>query len=228
MVVPKVQSASDLRFVSDLIRHHVTYRRTASGNASNEEQETPIRIVASIESAKAITDLSSICKATPLLSGLIFAAEDFALDLSITRTPSLTEFLYARSAIVTACRAHKLPSAIDLVCTQFWGEEGENALKEECIGGKQLGFNGKQVIHPNQVEICQQAFSPNEEELTLAIRIVDAEERSNEQGKGSWALDGKMVDAPVIAKAHAMLERAQLCEIDIEEIRMKLESEGPL
>ena len=224
-----MQSAGDLRFVSDIIRHHVSFRRSGSSTASmsaTEESELDISILALIESAKAVTDLSSICKATPLLSGLIFAAEDFASDLSLTRTPSLTEFLYARSAIVTACRANNLPSAIDLVCTQYKGEEGEHTLKEECLGGKQLGFNGKQLVHPNQIEICQDAFSPSDEEISWALRIADSAEFYSEQGQGAWALDGRMVDAPVIARGRAILEKARICGKDVKGIRETFANEG--
>ncbi|KAK4999163.1 hypothetical protein LTR28_013457, partial [Elasticomyces elasticus] len=123
VVIPKVNSASDLHFVTDVIRHSLPDRHAPKST-------NPIRLIALIESARAIMDLPSICAATPYLSGLIFAAEDFALDLSITRTPSMTEFLYARSAIVTACRAYNLPSTIDLVCTNFRGEAGTAALRE--------------------------------------------------------------------------------------------------
>ena len=116
----------------------------------------PLKIIALIESAEAIVNLNEICRASPYLSGLIFAAEDFALDLSLTRTPSLTEFLYARSAIATAARAHSLPSTIDLVCTSlFVDPRGLKILEEECLQGKGLGFNGKQCIHPTQVAIAQ-------------------------------------------------------------------------
>ncbi|KAJ9648576.1 hypothetical protein H2199_001431 [Coniosporium tulheliwenetii] len=159
LVIPKVNSASDLHFITD--------------------------------SARAIVDLPSICRASPYLSGLIFAAEDFALDLSITRTPSLSEFLYARSAIVTACRAHDLPSAIDLVCTAFRGDEGLKTLEEECLGGKRLGFNGKQLIHPSQVEVCQRAFSPGEEEASWAVRVVIADEKAEKLGRGRGRLMGR-------------------------------------
>ncbi|KAF5239230.1 hypothetical protein FANTH_10032 [Fusarium anthophilum] len=95
IVVPKVESAGDLTFVTDVLRRIAPERHS-------KDSSNPIKIIALIESAKAVMDLSSICKASPYLNALSFAAEDFALDLSITRTPSLTEFLYARSAIVTA------------------------------------------------------------------------------------------------------------------------------
>jgi len=172
-------------------------------------------------------NLSEICKASPYLSGLIFAAEDFALDLSITRTPSLSEFLYARSAIVTACKAHSLPSAIDLVCTSYKGEEGLTTLEEECQGGKNLGFNGKQCIHPTQVEVAQRVFSPSEQELTWAVRIVTADEKADKQGRGAWTLDGKMIDVPVVGKARAIVKKAELCGINVEEIQRKWVNQEP-
>ena len=109
---------------------------------------------------RSVMNLDAICKASPFLSGLTFAAEDFALDLSITRTPDLHEFMYARSAIVTAARAHNLPSTLDLVSTTFRGEEGKRALASESENGKRFGFNGKQCIHPDQVETVQSVFSP--------------------------------------------------------------------
>ena len=219
--------------MSDIIQHHTSYRRSSASSSAAysdtaEERKPEIGILALIESAKAVTDLSSICQATPLLSGLIFAAEDFALDLSLIRTPSLNEFLYARSALVTACRANKLPSVIDLVCTQYKGEQGEQALRQECLGGKQLGFNGKQLIHPNQVDVCEEAFSPSDDEVAWALRIVRSNQLFADQGRGAWALEGKMIDAPVIAKGRAILEKANLCGKDIEAIEEGLNTEGPL
>ncbi|KAL8813059.1 MAG: hypothetical protein Q9223_007141 [Gallowayella weberi] len=183
------------------------------------------KIIALIESAKSLSNLSSICAASPLLSGLVFAAEDFAFDLSITRTPSLTEFLYARSAIVTAARAHDLASTIDLVCTFCRGEEGEKILEEECINGRNLGFNGKQCIHPNQVSIAQRAFTPGEKEVEWAIRVTVVDGKT--EGRGAWTLDGKMVDAPVVRKAKAIMERAEVCGIDVASVKELWRNQEP-
>lgn len=214
LVVPKVNRASDLHFVTDVLRHTLPERHSASS-------PNPLKIIALIESAESIMNLSEICKASPFLSGLIFAAEDFALDLSLTRTPSLTEFLYARSAIATAARAHELPSTIDLVCTSFRGPEGLKALEEECLQGKGLGFNGKQCIHPSQVEIAQRAFAPGQEEVEWAMRVVIGDEKADAGGRGAWTLDGKMIDAPVVGKAKAVVKKAQLCGTDVDAIREK-------
>ena len=223
-MIPKVNSASDLHFVTDVVRHALPDRHSSSPSDSSRP---PIRLLALVESARSLSNLSEICKASPYLSGLIFAAEDFALDLSLTRTPSLSEFLYARSAIVTACRAHDLPSTIDLVCTAYKGEKGLSTLEEECLGGKGLGFNGKQCIHPTQVEICERTFSPSSQELEWAVRVAIGDEKADKQGRGAWTLDGKMIDAPVSGKARAIVRKAELCGFDVEDVRRKWAHQGP-
>lgn len=226
LVIPKVNSSADLAFVTDMMKHLQPLRHKSTPTADSP-RAAPIRILALIESAKAVSNLASICKATPYLAGLIFAAEDFALDLSLTRTPSLSEFLYARSAIVTECRAHELPSVIDLVCTSYKGPEGRKTLEEECIGGKNLGFNGKQCIHPSQVEITQKAFAPSDEELAWAARISIGGRKADSQGRGAWTLDGKMIDAPVMGKARSLLQRAQACGMDVEAATQKWQDQEP-
>lgn len=216
-VVPKVESASDLTFISDVIAH-----------SRPKEFTNPISILALIESAKSLSSLDSICAATPhLLSGLTFAAEDFALDLSLTRTPSLKEFLYARSRIVTAARAFNLPSTLDLVCTAFKTEADQEALLEECRDGKRMGFNGKQCIHPSQVNTVSKVFSPELDEVEWAVRIVIAQKRAEELGKGAWAMDGKMIDAPVEGKARAIVKKAELCGFDVKSLQEKHKDQQP-
>lgn len=220
LVVPKVDAASDLHFITDVLRHALPERH-APGSTN------PVKIVALVESARSVMDLSSICKASPYLSGLTFAAEDFAKDLSLTRTPSLHEFLYARSAIVTAARAHNLPSALDLVATSFRGEEGRRSLQEECENGKRFGFNGKQCIHPDQVETVQRVYSPSEEEVQWAVRICIADAKADQQGRGAWTLDGKMIDVPVVRKAKMIVKKAEACEIDVKALQERFEDEEP-
>jgi citrate lyase subunit beta-like protein len=228
-VIPKVNRAEDMQFVTDVVRHVLPHRHPSHASGADDQQDglRPLRLIALIESAQAIVNLPSICQASPYLSGLIFAAEDFALDLSLTRTPSLTEFLYARSAIVTAARAYSLPSAIDLVCTAYKGDAGLQTLESECLDGKGLGFNGKQLIHPSQVEVCQQAFSPSEKEIEWAVRITVADQKASQQGRGAWTLDGKMIDAPVAGKAKAIVDKARLCGVDVAEVEKKWNHQEP-
>nr|OQO30555.1 hypothetical protein B0A51_01181 [Rachicladosporium sp. CCFEE 5018] len=220
LVVPKVDSASDLHFVTDVLRQKLPERHAA--NSKN-----PVKIVALVESARSVMNLHEICAASPYLSGLTFAAEDFALDLSITRTPDLHEFMYARSAIVTAARAFNIPSALDLVSTTFRGEEGKQFLQKESENGKRFGFNGKQCIHPDQVEIVQNVYSPSEQEVEWAVRVVLCDQKADAQGRGAWTLDGKMIDVPVVGKAKAIVARAEVCGIDVKGLQEKHKDEEP-
>ncbi|TQN71175.1 Citramalyl-CoA lyase [Colletotrichum shisoi] len=220
VVVPKVNSAADLTYVTDVLRHVAPERHASTS-------QNPIKVIALVESARSIMNLPEICKASPYLSGLVFAAEDFALDLSLTRTPSLTEFLYARSAIVTAARAAGLPSAIDLVCTSFRGDEGLKRLEEESLGGKSMGFNGKQCIHPNQVALVQKLFAPGEKEVEWAVRVAIADEKASKAGRGAWTLDGMMIDAPVTGNANAIIAKAEKCDVDVASLRQKWKGQEP-
>ncbi|KAI1330052.1 beta subunit of citrate lyase [Xylariaceae sp. FL0255] len=226
IVIPKVNSASDLTFVTDTLRHLAPDRHPSTPSPSRSSPP-PIKLIALIESARAITELSSIVAASPYLSGLIFAAEDFALDMSLTRTPSLTEFLYARSAIATAARAANLVSTIDLVCTSYKGEEGMARLETECLQGKGLGFNGKQCIHPSQVDTVQRLFAPSEDEMNWAVRVVIADEKAASVGRGAWTLDGAMIDVPVVGKAKAIVAKAEGCDMDVESLRQKWKDQEP-
>ncbi|CAG8932500.1 unnamed protein product [Penicillium salamii] len=222
IVIPKVNSASDLTFVTDVVNHTLAQQ--------DKTERTPISLLALVESAKSLTNLSQICDASPLLQGLIFAAEDFALDLSITRTPSLTEFLFARSAIATAARAANLPSTIDLVCTAYKSENGDGppaVLQEECRDGRRLGFNGKQCIHPTQAKVADEIFGPDPAETEWAMRVVVADEKAAKAGRGAWTLDGKMIDVPVAQKAKAIVKKAQACGVDVDALRGEWEHQEP-
>ncbi|KAG8665132.1 uncharacterized protein FPOAC1_013110 [Fusarium poae] len=207
IVLPKVQTAADIHFVTDAIRHL-------------RQNHSPLSIIALIETAKGLINLNEISAASSLISGLAFAAEDFCHDLSITRTPSLTELLFARSAIVTAARAHEIPSAIDLVTTSFRGEDGTRHLELECTDGKRLGFNGKQLIHPSQTVVAQRVFSPSQEELIWAVKVMIGNAKAlADQGRGAWTLDGKMIDVPVVKRAEAVVAKAEACGMDVQSLR---------
>ncbi|KAF3060922.1 Citrate lyase subunit beta [Daldinia childiae] len=219
VVVPKVNTIGDLRAVSHVLKNF-------ENKSYKEIRNKPIRVIAMIESARAIMNISSIIRG-PRLNGLMFAAEDFALDLSLTRTPDLTEFLYARSAMVTAARVENIPSVIDLVCTSYQGKEGLTRLEEECRGGKAMGFNGKQCIHPSQVETVQRLFSPSKKEVEWAVRITVANKKAAAEKRGAWTLDGKMIDAPVFGRAVEIVEKARKCGMDVDGLREKWKDQEP-
>ncbi|MDD2695344.1 MAG: CoA ester lyase [Anaerolineales bacterium] len=202
IVVPKVESSEELRWVDEQIR---------KAEASHGWPLQSIRMLAIIESARAIVDLREIASACKRLDGLIFGAEDLAGDIGAVRTPTAWEVLYARSAVVTIAAAYKL-HAIDMVYMDFHNEAG---LREECLHGRQLGYSGKQIIHPNQVGPVQAAFTPDEAEINRAQQILRTYADHQAAGVGAFAIDGRMVDAPVIRAAEQVLARARAAGIKV-------------
>ena len=134
-----------------------------------------------------------------------FSAEDFIADMGAERTPDALELLYARSRLVMYATAFGL-QAIDLVTVNFKERE---VLEREALQGAQLGYSGKQVIHPAQIVPVQQVFTPSEQEIAAATRILAEASRYAEAGKGAFSLDGQMVDRPVIKRAESILARAE-------------------
>jgi len=192
IVIPKVEDAEQVRWVSAQI--------AAAGYAVEE-----MGLICMIETARAIVNLASIAAADPRLQALIFGAEDLANDIGALRTPAAWEVFYARSAVVTYAAAFNL-QAIDMVYVDFQDEAG---LRREARQGAEMGFAGKQIIHPRQVNPVQEAFTPGEAEIAHARRIVEAFAKHQTSGKGAFALDGKMVDAPVVKAAESILGRAR-------------------
>ena len=164
-----------------------------------------IRLLAMIESARGVLNLPQIAGASIRLDALIFGSEDFAADIGATRTREATEVLYARSALVTTAAAFDL-QAIDILFVDFRDIEG---LRAEARQGAQLGFAGKQIIHPNQVAPVQESFTPNDDAIAHAQRIVEAAAEHQAAGSGAFALDGKMVDMPIVKAAERVLARAR-------------------
>lgn len=161
-----------------------------------------IGLAAMIESPRAVLSLADICAAgRSRLNALIFGAEDFCALTGALRTREAWEVFYARSAVVTAAAAFAL-DAVDMVCNEINDHE---RLKAECRIGRQLGFTGKQAIHPLQLEVIQRAFTPTDEELAQARRIVDA---AGWQAAGAFTLDGRMIDAPIVRQAERVLIRS--------------------
>jgi citrate lyase beta subunit len=196
VVVPKVENASQVRAISDYIEMYERSARKALGG---------IRMLVGVETAKGILNLKEIAEADRRLEAIIFGAEDYAASIGATRTKDAVEVLYARSAVVTACAANDL-QAIDMVYIDFRDLEGLHAEAEQ---GARLGFSGKQIIHPNQVAPVQEAFTPSDEAIAYAQRVVDAFSASQKEGRGAFALDGKMIDMPLLKNAQKVLDRAK-------------------
>lgn len=196
IVVPKLSSADQMRWVS---------RRIAAFEGSEGWSGGSVRLLGMIETARGIIELSHISSADDRLEALIFGAEDYAADIGAIRTREGLEVLYARSAVVKCAAAFGL-QAIDLLDVDFRDLE---RLEDEARQGARLGFAGKQVIHPNQIAPVQEAFTPDDEAIGQALRILQAAAEHQAAGSGAFAMDGKMVDMPIVRAAERVLARAR-------------------
>ncbi len=158
-------------------------------------------IIPIIESPMALLEAKEIADQENV-TALLLGAEDYTKELGINRTLLGTEILYVRSFIAIVARAYN----IDSIDTPYTNKEDEVGLKEDSLNAKNLGFTSKSSIHPNQVDIINQVFSPSKEEITEAKRIV---KKALDNTKGAFSLDGKMIDLPIIEKAKNLLDKAK-------------------
>jgi citrate lyase beta subunit len=205
IVIPKVEFAEQIQWVSQVIGKYEKssgWKPSFSGNAG---LHAGIPLLVGVETARGIINLGQIVSADSRLEAIIFGAEDFAGDIGATRTPQGWEVFYARSAVVTYAAAHGL-QAIDMVQIDFKDTE---RLFQEALEGAHMAFAGKQVIHPSQIEPVQRAFTPTDEAIAHAQCILQAFDEHQELGRGAFALDGKMIDAPIVRAAERVLALAR-------------------
>lgn len=195
IVVPKLEELKQIQWVSEQVE------------AAELDRGWPlnsIRLLVDVETALGILNVKEIAS-HPRLDALIFGGEDFAASIGATRTAGALELLLARQSVLTAASAFGL-QAIDMVAIDFTDLE---ALAVEAAFGAGLGFTGKQVIHPAQVEPVQSAFTPGDEAIAHARRVIDGFESSKRDGKGAFALDGRMIDMPLVKNAQKVIARAR-------------------
>jgi citrate lyase subunit beta-like protein len=195
IVIPKVESFEQVEWTSKIIE---------DAELKNGWQVNSIRILIGVETARGILNLKEIA-AHPRLDAVIFCGEGFAASIGATRTRDAVELVYARQAVIVACAANDI-QPIDIVTIDY---KDLDALQAEAEFGARLGFSGKQVIHPNQVRVTQEAFTPSDEAIAYARRIVETFEASQNEGKGAYSLDGKMIDMPLLKNAQKVLARAK-------------------
>jgi citrate lyase subunit beta/citryl-CoA lyase len=187
VVVPKVAAAGDVARVADYLA----------------EAGRSLPVVALIESAAGVLHAEAVANAEAT-DALVFGAEDLAADLGATRTTEGTEVLYAREHVVLAASAAGI-DAIDTLYTDFEDSEG---LTEDTAFGLDLGYDGKLAIHPAQVPVINDAFTPDPERVRWARRVLSARAEAEQAGRGVFRVDGEMIDAPLIAQAETIRDRA--------------------
>jgi citrate lyase subunit beta/citryl-CoA lyase len=193
--LPKTESADDVCYCADLIERIEKKCGAAIGST---------RMMAAVESAAGVLNAKEIAFASKRLTGIALGAEDYVTDLKTSRSPEGIELYFGRSMILLAARA----AGIDALDTVFSNVNDEEGLRRETTLIKQMGFDGKSVINPRQIKIIHEIFTPTEKEIENACAVIDAIREAEKKGSGVIALNGKMIDKPVVERAQRILDFA--------------------
>ena len=194
ILLPKVESASQIREVASLLKQF--------------NPASTMKIWAMIETPLAIFTLPEIASSHPMLEALVLGTSDLVKDLHARHTPSRVETQTALSLSVLAARAHQL-CVLDGVHLSLDDEDG---LRQSCIQGRDMGFDGKTLIHPSQIALANQIFGPSLEEIDEARQRITAYEAAISSGAGIAVLNGKLVEELHIQDAKRILALANAIE----------------
>lgn len=193
--LPKTDSPDDVRKLEAMVR---------TAEQACGRPEGSVKLMAAIESPLGVINAFSIADASPRMVAVALSAEDYVTSLKTSRSREGVELAEARGRIVIAAKAAGI-MAIDTVFTDIHDEEG---FAREVALVKQMGFDGKSVINPNQIAAVHAAYIPRPEEVQRARRVVAAAKEAEARGSGVTSLDGKMIDKPIVERAQRVLELA--------------------
>jgi citrate lyase subunit beta/citryl-CoA lyase len=202
--LPKTETPEDIYAVEKLLKAEEKACGLAVGT---------IKMMAAIEGPLGVLNAYPIATSSPRLIGIALGAEDYVTNMKTSRSPGGIELLFARSQILTAARAAGI-YALDTVFSDTNDEEGFLAEVEHI---KQLGFDGKSVISPRQIQPVHRVFCPGEDEIDQAIQVIQALREAEEKNQGVISLNGKMVDKPNVDRARRVLDLATATGIHIDE-----------
>jgi len=201
--LPKVESAEVVKRVDD----RMTAIEAEAGIPAGS-----VKLWCNIESYMGVLNAREIAKASPRVVALAISAEDFTASMKAERTKEGWEIFHARNALLMACREAGI-DALDAVFSDFDDVQG---LKADTEWGKRLGFDGKTLIHPKQVDVVNAVFTPSQKEINRALRVLDAIEEARRNRKGAVSLDGSMLDEAVVLRARRIVALARAAGIQIE------------
>ncbi|HVL88353.1 MAG TPA: CoA ester lyase [Candidatus Thermoplasmatota archaeon] len=190
VVLPKVERAEEVEAVDRAL--------TQAG--------CPARLLLLFETARGVLDAPALAQASRRVAAVAFGAEDYAANVGARRTREGTEVLFARSLVVAAAAAAGV-EAVDQVFVDFQDDAG---LERDAREGARLGYRGKQVIHPRQVEIVHRALAPSPDEVAWARKVSEAARAGGVEEGGVVVVDGRMIDRPLVAQAERTLRLAEL------------------
>lgn len=198
IVVPKAETAVSMTQIDGAITVLETDRGLEPG---------AIDVVPLIESALGVRNAYDVMTAADRVRSVLFGSGeqgDLVADLGCEWTPEGTGLLYARSQVLLAARAAGIAEPLDAVFMDF---RNDDALRTECELARRIGYVGKCAIHPRQVAVINDVFTPSDDEIARQRRVLDAFEEAESQGLASISVDGRMVDYAVAKRARRILAR---------------------
>ena len=198
--VGKINSDQDVILISKSITHLESERKITKGS---------IKLVLWIETAVGLLNAYDILSSNDRIIAAAFGAEDFTNDMGITRNEDDREILFPRSQVAIAAKA----AGVLALDTPYFGFRDPESLKINSELSKSVGFKGKFAIHPLQVEIINECFSPTKKEIDHALEVIRVFGEAAAKGRGSTSLDGQVVDVPVVKRAEALIYQAKQMDI---------------
>jgi citrate lyase subunit beta/citryl-CoA lyase len=202
IVLSKTENATQVSIADYLITQLEVRQRMEAG---------AVDLILLLETASGIANAREIMRASRRVRRVIFGAGDYTLDLNANWSEQESELLYARSALAVESRAAGLEAPIDTPYADFKNIEG---FRQEAARGRDLGFQGKLVIHPSQVAPANEIFSPTDADVAWAEKVAAAFDQAEAAGIAAIEVDGRMVDYPSGYRARRIRAR-------VEEIRRK-------
>lgn len=194
--LPKVETADMIRDLEKLVvEAEIEFGREVGTT----------HLMAAIESARGVVNANEIAQASKRMIGIALSAEDYTTDMKTHRYPDGQELLYARNVILHAARAAGI-AAFDTVFTNLNDEAG---FKRETELIHQLGFDGKSLINPRQIDLVNQVYQPLKKEIITAQNVIAAIEDAKQKGSGVISMNGQMVDRPVVLRAERVMRLAK-------------------
>jgi len=191
IVIPKVDSAKDVLKIKKAVSALEKKRKIGQ-----------VAFIPSIESALGVVNAFEISSSSKRVAAVVFGVFDLLNDMGIEYTKQAEGAIYARAQIPLCARAAGVP-AIDAIWQDLGDKDG---LLHDCIAGKNLGYSGKSIIHPDQIPVSHEAFAPNKAELDWAKKVCDVYLASTKRGRGATVVDGKMIDEVHYKQAKALLD----------------------
>ena len=195
VLLPMVNDHEDVETLAGLLR----------------ERDAVVPVLALVETARGVMNAHEIA-AHPRVDALLLGAEDLAADVGATRTDDEHEVAYARGRVVTAAAAADI-DAVDAVYTDL---EDTGGLRETTRRAAEMGYDGRMVVHPAQVSVVNAAFTPDPDRVEWAERVLVARKAAEREGRGVFRVDDQMIDAPLVAQAERIVERARAAGMDVE------------